>query len=833
MQTVLPVFIMAGGEGTRLRPLTSSRPKPMVPIANKPVLEHTFETLLSFRFKRFILTLHYMPMVIERYFGNGSNIGAEISYSVEDKPMGTAGSIRSAIDRCGVEGGSILVWSGDVLSYFDVKAMVDFHRSKGSILTIASTRVNNPTEFGVVLFDEEYRVRRLQEKPSYSEISSLWINCGIYILEPEAYNLIPPSRSYDFSKDLIPQLLSRGESVYVYPIKGYWNDIGVPLNYLQANLDVLDGKAGILRPAGSELEPGIWVEGIDIPRNTNFTPPIAIGRGSTIGSGTSLGPSSVIGRNVTIGDDVSVARSVVWNSSIVGAYSKIEGSIICESCILGENVQCNPGVVIGDRCRIGKHSVIRSGVRIWPDRVIDSYSIVSSDIRWGIRWYSTLFTAEGVAGAVNVEVTPDFAAKLGLAIGSWMNFGGRIAVARDNSTISRMIKRSLVSGLLAAGVDVENLTVTPLPLLSSYIAKHKLDGGVFISAPSYTHGHILIKVLDKHGIDIGGSERRAIDEILFKESFRRVQPGDVGELIYPSGFIEEYIDDLFTRSMIGSLRDIKLVLNAVEGSTSIILPAIIDRLDADVFLLGIRSVRYTKAKGMLEEVEATSRVVRSIGADLGFVFDCSGSRILVVDDEGIPLQSELTLSLLAFHLAESGIKGRVILSSSIPESIHGYISELGYDILRCRRDPSTLLKNIIDFEAVFGGDETGRFCIPRLTTYFDSIASMIAMLRLLSKHRISSIRRQIPLKYRVEDAIELPRGSIGRVIARLREELGDRDILGIEGLKIVEDDLYISIIPSLEEPKILIYVESEDPEIARSILRRYEDIVRLIISSEG
>ncbi|MEM2739455.1 MAG: sugar phosphate nucleotidyltransferase [Candidatus Bathyarchaeia archaeon] len=824
---------MAGGEGTRLRPLTSNRPKPMVPIANKPVLEHILETFLSFGFKRFILTLHYMPMVVERYFGDGSNIGAEISYSIEDKPMGTAGGVKSAIDRYGVEREPILVWSGDVLSYFDVNCMLDFHRGRGSILTVASTRIDNPVEFGVLAFDDEYRVRRLQEKPSYSEVSSLWINCGIYILEPEAYNRIPPGRSFDFSKDLIPRLLSEGEPVYVYPIKGYWNDIGTPLSYLQANLDVLDGRAGMLRPAGLESEPGIWVEDADTAKDIQLIPPVAIGRGSTIGSDVSIGPSTAVGRNVSIGGGVSIARSVVWDSSIIGGYSKIDGTIICESCVLGENVLCNPDTVIGDRCRVGKHSVIRSSVRIWPERLIDSYSIVSSDVRWGIRWYSTLFTAEGVAGAVNVEVTPDFAAKLGLAIGSWLNFGGRIAVARDNSTISRMVKRSLVSGMLAAGVDVENLTVTPLPLLSFYIARYKLDGGVYVSAPSHTPGRILIKVLDRHGIDIGGSERRAIDETLFKESFRRVQPEDIGELTYPAGFVEEYVDDLLDRSRIGSLRDAKLVVNAVEGSTSVVLPILLDRLDADIFLLGIRNVRSARAKGMLEEVEATSRVVRSIGADLGFVFDCSGSRMLAVDDEGIPLQSELALGILASHLAETGIVGRAIISSSIPESIYGYISGLGYDVLRCRRDPSILLKSINEFEAVFGGDETGRFCIPRLTPFFDSIASMITMLELLSKHRVSSIRRQIPLKYRVEGAVELPRRSMGRVMARLREELGDHDIPSVEGLKIIEDDSYISIVPSIEEPRILVYVESEDPEIAKSILRRYEDIVRLIVSSEG
>jgi mannose-1-phosphate guanylyltransferase/phosphomannomutase len=833
MRITPPVLIMAGGEGTRLRPLTSNRPKPMVPVANKPILEHTIGMLLSFGFKRFILTLYYMPMVVEGYFGDGSNIGAEISYSVEDKPMGTAGGIKLALDRCEVGDGSILVWSGDVLSYFNVDGMLDFHRSRGSTLTIASTRVDNPVEFGVLVFDDEYRVKRLQEKPSYSEVSSLWINCGIYIMEPEAYRLIPRDRSYDFSKDLIPRLLDRGESIHIYPIKGYWSDIGTPLSYLQANLDVLEGRAGMLKAAGLEFEPGIWVEDSDIPMDIQLKPPVALGRGSTISSSASIGPSTVIGRNVSIGDGASIARSVIWDSSIIGAYSKIDGSIVCESCIISEGVVCNPGVVVGDRCRIGKHSVIRSSVRVWPERLIDSYSIVSSDIRWGIRWYSTLFTAEGVAGTVNVEVTPDFAAKLGLAIGSWLNFGGRIAVARDNSTISRMVKRSLVSGLLAAGVDVENLTVAPLPVLSYYIAKHKLDGGVFVSAPSHTPGRILVKVLDNHGVEVAGSVRRAIDEILFKESFRRVQPEDIGELTYPTGFVEGYIDDLLDRSKIDSLRGVKLVVNAVEGSTSAILPILLDRLDAYIFLLGVRSTRSAKAKSMLEEVEAVSKVVRSIDADIGFIFDCSGSRILVVDDEGTPLQSELALGILALHLAESGFTGKAILSSSIPESIGKYISGLGYDIVRCSRDPSTLLRSVIEFKASFGGDETGRFSIPRLTPFFDSIASMIAMLEFLSKHRVSSIRRQIPLKYRVEAAVEMPRKLIGRAIARLREELGDYDTPGIEGLKLIEGSSYISIMPSLDEPKILVYVESEDSETARSILRRYEDIIRLVAFSEG
>src|SRR5207249_2366443 len=233
----MKAVVMAGGEGTRLRPLTSNQPKPMVPVVGKPCMEHIIELLRDHGFDEIIVTVAFLPQAIRSYFGNGDTLGVRIEYSVEESPLGTAGSVKRAAGRLD---DTFLVISGDALCDVDLTGLVDAHREQGASVTIGLKSVENPLEFGIVVTDEDGRVERFLEKPSWGQVFSDTINTGIYVLEPEVLRHIPPDRPFDFSKELFPLLLEMGRPLYGKVCDGYWQDIGNLDQYRQANFDALD-----------------------------------------------------------------------------------------------------------------------------------------------------------------------------------------------------------------------------------------------------------------------------------------------------------------------------------------------------------------------------------------------------------------------------------------------------------------------------------------------------------------------------------------------------------------------------------------------------------------
>ena len=213
----MKAVVMAGGEGTRLRPLTSNQPKPMVPIVNKPCMEHIIELLKKNGINDIIVTLAFLPQSIRGYFGDGSSMGVSIEYSVEESPLGTAGSVRNAFEHLDE---TFIVISGDALTDFDLNEVIDFHKSKDSMITLALKSVENPLEFGVVIVDEDNHIKQFLEKPSWGQVFSDYVNTGIYVLEPEIFDYIPENTKYDFSQELFPKMLQAGQADVRLPLRG-------------------------------------------------------------------------------------------------------------------------------------------------------------------------------------------------------------------------------------------------------------------------------------------------------------------------------------------------------------------------------------------------------------------------------------------------------------------------------------------------------------------------------------------------------------------------------------------------------------------------------------
>jgi len=348
LKAPLKAVILVGGPGTRLQPLTYDLPKPMMPVLNRPFMEHTIAYLKRADVRDIILTLNYLPEVIQSHFGDGQGFGVHLAYCVEKDPLGTAGAVKNAekyLDS------TFLVLNGDVFTDLDIKDMLASHRGEKARVTISLQWVDNPSAFGVVETDDSGRVRRFVEKPPPGQATTNWINAGTYILEPEVLKYIPVNSHYMFERGLFPLLLGRGEKVFGYPFSGYWLDMGTPAKYLSLNRDLLLArtKSPII---GHPNKNGIYLgQDVTIHPTAEVVAPVMIGPGGQIGRGVHIKGPVVIGPGSCIEDSATIEDAVLWDHVHVGTNT------IIRQCIIGGNTIIEPCKQITD-CVVTSSQVV-------------------------------------------------------------------------------------------------------------------------------------------------------------------------------------------------------------------------------------------------------------------------------------------------------------------------------------------------------------------------------------------------------------------------------------------------------------------------------------------
>ena len=368
---------MAGGKGTRLRPLTSRQPKPMIRVANVPCMEHILNLLRRHGFTDVLATLEYMPDEIRNYFGDGSRWGVSMEYSVEEEPLGTAGSVKFVEDRLGER---FVVVSGDALTDVDLGAAVAFHKEREAEVTLVLKQVDDPSEFGIVVTGDDGRVERFLEKPDEDEVFSYMANTGIYVVEPTVLRDIPEGREYDWAKELFPKLLDEGRPVYGYVMEGFWEDIGNIAQYMDAQRAVLDGEGGGVEPPGERLREGGYVGGGARFDEDVLEAPVILGEGVRVAAGARVGPHSVIGANVDVGAEATVARSTVAEGAKIGEGAELDGALVGRSCEIRARARLLEGSAFGDGVRVGEGATVAAGVRVYHREKIDAGTEVSEDV---------------------------------------------------------------------------------------------------------------------------------------------------------------------------------------------------------------------------------------------------------------------------------------------------------------------------------------------------------------------------------------------------------------------------------------------------------------------
>lgn len=832
----MKAVVMAGGEGSRLRPLTSRRPKPLAPIANKPVMHHIVDLVRRHGITEIVATLHYLADEIETYFGDGSALGVSMSYVVEDTPLGTAGAVKQAEDQLSDD--TFIVISGDAMTDLDISEVVRAHKKARNDVTIALLRVPNPLEFGVVITDENGRITRFLEKPSWGEVFSDTINTGIYVLEPEIFSYMEPRRNYDFSKDLFPRMLHEGKRLGGFVIDSYWADVGNLQQYQQANYDALSGVVQI-EPSGVEIAPGVWADSsARIDPTAKITGPVRLGKEVQIGPHVTIEGPACIGDGSMVDSFAQLNRAILWEDVYVGAKSELTDCTIATSTLIKDHVTIGEGVVIGEHCTIGNGAVVRPHLKLWPEKNVSSGSIVSMSLVYGIKWPGSLFGTMGVSGLGNLEITPEFAIKLGQAFGSFLKPGDVAMTSRDTNPASRVMNRCIISGLMSVGVNVLDLRSYPLPL-ARFATRDGRQGCIHVRVDPTDARSLLFEFVDSKGINIDTGAERKIENLFFREDFRRVGMDAVGMLDFPARALENYtsgfVQALAPQALAKS--GFRVAIDYAYGNVASVLPQILSRVGVDTISLNAyfddnrvrrRSVDRDKALAQL------SRIVTTLDTNFGMLMDHDGESFALVDDYGRTIEGYGLLALITLLVVRAGGK-RVAVPMMIPQAIEAICKEYGAEVVRARSDRRSLmaLAEAQGKDLAFAGSARAEIIFPEFQPAFDGLYGTAKVLELLARENrpLSELVDMLPPWHTASASVTCPWEHKGRVMRTLIDQEKHNRFELFDGLRVRHDDAWVLVLPDSSDPTFNIYAEGPDDNVAQTLVntmtQRIEQLVNI------
>ena len=822
---------MAGGEGTRLRPLTSNAPKPMLPLVNEPMMEHIVRLLKRHGFEEIVVTVAFMANSIQSFFGDGSDFGVRMVYATEESPLGTAGSVRNAISELDER---FLVISGDVLTDIDLTAIVKEHEAKRALATIGLVRVDNPLEFGIVITHDDGSIERFLEKPSWGQVFSDTINTGIFVLEPEIFDFIEPGRAVDFSAEVFPALLAARKPLYGAISEGYWEDVGTLESYLSAHKDILDGRVRIDVP-GFEMAIGVHVgEGAEIHPDATVVGPAVIGENCRIEAGVRLGPYTVLGTNVRVRANADLERVVVHDNSYLGESVRLRGATIGRSCDLRRGVRVDEGVVLGDECFVGEHAALASGVKVYPFKTVEQGAVINSSIVWESRGSRSLFGREGVAGLANVDITPELATRVAMAFATSLKKDSTIITSRDSSRSARMLKRAMMAGANAAGANVLDLEVASVPVTRFIVRRPEHAGGLTIRLVEGDPQSCVIRFFDTNGADLSEDAQRKVERLFGREDFRRVFPAEIGDIGFPPRALEQYTAALEATVDIKAIREahFKVVVDYAYGSTSFVMPNVLAKLGADI--LGINP--YASTSGAVgfdrdEHGEQVAGYVRASGAHLGAVLDPDGEHLTLIDDAGRVLTDEQALLALLSLVSGHLLGDTVALPVTVTSHAEVIAGAHGVHVRRTKLSTPALMDAASEPGVGFAASTDGGFILPGFLPAFDAAASLVKVLELLahSGTPLSSVVEGLPRTHLYRETVVTPWEQKGMVMRSLVEMSKDRDVQLVDGVKVLHDEGWALALPDPEEPITHIWAEGTTDAEAKALATEYARRIRQLL----
>lgn len=821
--------VMAGGQGTRLRPLTIGRPKPMVPVVNQPILSHILDLLRRNGITEVVITLQFLPDIIKDYFGNGEEMGMAISYSTERVPLGTAGSVKRAQQYLD---DTFIVISGDALTDFDLQEIVDSHKRNRALATVSLYRVPNPLEYGVTITDADGRITQFLEKPSWGEVISDTVNTGIYVLEPEVLDYCGEGKPCDFSQDLFPKLLEKDAAVFGHVSSGYWCDIGDINEYMRANFDLLEGKVN-LGDIGEHLGDGIWSGGeVEIAPDAQLHGPIYLGEGVKIKANVVIHGPAVIRDQTIVDDRVHIDRSIIWRNSYIGEGVEVRGATICRQVSLKRRAVVFEGSVIGDVTLVGEGAVLHSGVKVWPEKQIEAGATVKSSIIWGAMGRRVLFGRFGITGLINVDLTPEFAAKLGAAFGTALPLGASVTMNRDVHRSPRMIKRAIISGLPSTGIHVADLRNVPIPVARYITRTSDAAGGVHVRLSPFDSRVVDIRFFDEQGMNVTRATERKIEKSFFREDFRRVYLNDVGTIAYAPEVVERYVHGFMASIDPEEIQraSFHIVVDYAYAPSSLVLPPILNVLNCDVVALNARidenkmSILPDEFEHALEQLALISSALQT---DLGVRLDVGGEKMFLADDRGEILPAVTACAAMATLALRASPGGTIVVPVNAPSIFEKIAAEYGGQVKRCRADSHSLTTTASEEGVIIAGDCVGSYIFPDFHPAIDGLVAIAKLLEFLATQdvKLSSVVASLPEYHQAKRQIPCPWEAKGTVLRRFSEHYRAQGTEQIDGFKIPLGEEWVLVLPDPDKPLVNIYAESGTADQAEGLADKYARIV--------
>ena len=825
----MKAVVMAGGFGTRIQPLTNSRPKPMLPIINKPRMEHTMMTLKDLGITEFIVLLYFKPEIIKDYFGDGSDFGIKITYVVPDDDYGTAGAVKLAEEYIGDD--NFIIISGDLVTDFDFQKIFDYHAEKKSKLTITLTSVDNPLEFGVVMANEEGKIEKFLEKPSWGEVFSDTINTGIYIIEPEILKYIPRNENYDFSKDLFPSLMREGIDLMAGYAEGYWRDVGNPESYRDVYDDILADKVKLkIDGHKTQFPDGVLYseEEYSFDPSIEFVGTVVLGKNVTLKNGVKLN-NVVIGDNVIIGKDSKIRNTVIWNDVDIFRNVKLDGCVICNNNKICKNVTANVGMILAEGCEIGQLVKVEQDVTIWPDKVIEEAAIVSHSLILGSKYKNSIFEHGMVIGQSNVELSCEMATKLAEAFGAQLPVGSTVLVARDHHKNSRMLKRAFLGGLLSAGINVIDYRDIPSAVLRcSIFSRDEYIAGFYFHQKINDPTSTVITFYNCEALRINSEVSRIIEKAFFKETFRRVDYSIIGQ-IRESSHVKEY--RVYKEGMKRLLKshtfkclDCRVAVDMMHGMASDVFPDILNDLGVENIMFNTHrdEHRLANINGLIKQsTEDMNAVINALKLDAGFILYPYGQRLDIVCDKGTVLGKQdslyVVLSLLDMEAKEAGIKKHVFLPTWAADIV--YFENLEIEVGQYANFKAEQMKQ---YDLVATGE--GNFAFTEFSTHRDSMFASLKILEMILDHNItlSEMIESLPNFYYKTTKIECSQALKGKMMRMFLEDAKGKKSSTLDGVKIWPDENdWILMIPDQYNEHLHLYIQAENDERGEEILATY------------
>ena len=818
----MKAVILAGGEGTRLRPLTSNQPKPMMPVANKPMMEHIVTLLAEHGFDDVVVTVAFLANHIRNYFGDGSDFGVRMRYATEEMPLGTAGSVRNAMSELD---DTFLVIAGDVITDIDLTDIVQAHRKKEAFASIALKRVENPVDFGIVITRDDGSIERFLEKPTWGQVFSDTVNTGIYVLEPGIFEFIPGEQSVDFSGDVFPAVLEKGLPLFGHVVDGYWEDVGTLEAYHAVHREILDGRVGIELP-GFEVREGVRIgEGADLSPEAKIEGPVLIGDNCRVEAGAELQPYTVLGSDVVVKTDAYLERAVVHDHVFIGPGVRLRGTIVGRSSDLRNGARVEEGVVIGDECFIGEHAVINPGIKIYPFKTVESGAVVTSSIVWESRGARTLFGRRGVRGLANVDITSEVAVRLAMAYGTALKKGSVVTTSRDTSRTARALKRAIIAGLNLTGVHVLDLELSSVPLTRFQVRSERAQGGITVRLAPGDPDSVEIRFFDSQGRDIDEGMQRRLERLLYREDFRRAFAGDIGDIVFPPRAIEYYTAAL-ERSVDSERlrrRGFKVVLDYSYGAVSAVMPNVLPKVGAEVLTVNPYATTASAAAAVEDlpsRADAIGDLVRASGSDLGVVFDPDGETATLIDDRGRALSPEQALLALVNLVCSVKAGARLALPVSVSSEAERIAQRYGATIYWTKLSASHLMEVAGSDHLDFAASQEGGFIWPDFLPAYDATATLVKLLDLLAaaERPLSAVADEVPESHMAHEAVPTPWERKGAVMREIVERAKGREVVLVDGVKIIYPDGWALVLPDPELPVTHVWAEGRSEPDARRLV---------------